>query len=40
MITGIIIGIFIGSLIGVSMMALVQIGRESDKDEQKNRAMV
>lgn len=40
MIVGYLVGIFIGGLIGVSMMALVQIGRESDKDEQKNRAMV
>lgn len=34
MIIGLLVGIFIGGLIGVSMMALVQIGRD-DKEDKK-----
>lgn len=38
MLEGIIIGIFLGGFIGVAFMAILQVGKLSDREDQENES--
>ena len=38
MLEGIIIGVFLGGFVGVAFMAILQIGKLSDREDQENES--